>query len=69
MTAFPVPRYLAETAAREPGVRDWITRLPGIVAGLADRWSLRVGEPFQPGGSVHGRRWSTARAAAIWGSR
>ena len=50
MQPFPVPCYLAETAAREPGVRDWITRLPGIIAGLADRWSLRVGEPFQPGG-------------------
>jgi streptomycin 6-kinase len=50
MAAFPVPRYLAETAAREPGVRDWITGLPGIVGGLADQWSLRLGEPFQPGG-------------------
>jgi len=50
MAAFPVPRYLAETAAREPGVRDWITTLPGIVSGLARRWSLSVGEPFQPGG-------------------
>ena len=48
--AFPVPRYLAETAAREPGVRDWIKGLPGIVADLARRWSLSVGEPFQPGG-------------------
>jgi streptomycin 6-kinase len=31
-------------------VRDWIAGLPGIVAGLAGRWSLRVGEPFQLGG-------------------
>jgi streptomycin 6-kinase len=50
MTAFPVPAYLAETAAHEPGVRDWVATLPGIVAGLAGRWSLSVGEPFQPGG-------------------
>jgi streptomycin 6-kinase len=50
VTAFPVPRYLAETARRDKGVRDWIADLPAIVAGLADRWSLRVGEPFQPGG-------------------
>ena len=50
MAAFPVPRYLAETAAREPGVRDWIVSLPEIVAGWARRWSLSVGEPFQPGG-------------------
>lgn len=50
MAAFPVPEYLAETAAREPGVREWIASLPEIVAGLARRWSLSVGEPFQPGG-------------------
>ena len=45
-----MPRYLADTAAREPGVREWIAGLPAIVAGLAGRWSLRVSEPFQPGG-------------------
>lgn len=50
MSTFPVPSYLAESAAREPGMRDWIARLPGIVADLARRWSLSVGEPFQPGG-------------------
>jgi streptomycin 6-kinase len=50
MEAFPVPRYLAETARRDQGVRNWIADLPVIVAGLAGRWSLHVGEPFQPGG-------------------
>ena len=50
MTALPVPLYLTQTAAREPAVREWIGCLPQIVAGLADRWSLSVGEPFQPGG-------------------
>ena len=50
VTAFAVPRYLAETARRDEGVRRWVAGLPGIVAGLAGRWSLRVGEPFQPGG-------------------
>jgi len=50
MAVFPVPRYLAETASREDGLRAWIADLPGIVAGLAGRWSLWVGEPFQPGG-------------------
>ena len=48
--AFTVPEYLAGTARCDPDVRDWITGLPAIVAALADRWSLRVGEPFQPGG-------------------
>lgn len=50
MAAFAVPLYLAQTAAREPAVREWIGSLPQIVAGLAARWSLSVGEPFQPGG-------------------
>ena len=50
MAAFLVPRYLAETARRDPDVHNWIGGLPTIVAGLADRWSLHVGEPFQPGG-------------------
>jgi hypothetical protein len=50
MAGFPVPRYPAETAGRDRGVARWIPGLPVIVAGLAGRWSLRVGEPFQPGG-------------------
>src|SRR5216110_3716059 len=48
--AFTVPEYLAGTARCDRGVRDWITGLPAIVAAVADRWSLQVGEPFQPGG-------------------
>ena len=50
MTAFTVPRYLAETANHDDGVREWVAGLPSIVADLAGRWSLRMGEPFQPGG-------------------
>jgi streptomycin 6-kinase len=50
MTAFAVPRYLAETARRDNGVSGWIADLPAIVADLASQWSLQVGEPFQPGG-------------------
>lgn len=50
MIAFPIPALLAETARRQPEVASWIADLPGIVAQLAERWSLRVGEPFQPGG-------------------
>jgi streptomycin 6-kinase len=48
--SFTVPQNLAETARREDGVRAWINGLPQIVAEYADRWSLRVGAPFQPGG-------------------
>jgi streptomycin 6-kinase len=50
MAAFQVPRYLAETASRDPAVRDWLTRLPALVADLAGQWALRVGAPFEPGG-------------------
>jgi streptomycin 6-kinase len=50
MAPTAVPRYLAETAAREPSVREWLPTIPDIVADLAARWSLVVGAPFQPGG-------------------
>jgi streptomycin 6-kinase len=50
MAAFPVPEYLAQTAAREPAVREWLASLPQVVAGLADRWLVSVGYPFEPGG-------------------
>jgi streptomycin 6-kinase len=50
MAAFPVPEYLAQTAAREPAVREWLASLPQVVAGLADRWLVTVGKPFEPGG-------------------
>ena len=48
--AFTVPENLAGTARCDRGVRDWTHGLPATVAAFADRWSLRVGEPFQPGG-------------------
>src|SRR5271166_2977626 len=28
----------------------WLDSLPDVVAGLARRWSLTLGRPFQPGG-------------------
>jgi streptomycin 6-kinase len=48
----PMPRHLVEAAAldRHDRRRDWVARLPGIVAALAERWRLTVGPPFQPGG-------------------
>lgn len=50
MAGFGVPELLARTARDDADVRDWIAELPGIVASLAEEWSLRVGGPFQPGG-------------------
>jgi streptomycin 6-kinase len=49
---FPIPANLAATAARPElaGLRDWVSTLPDAVRTVADRWSLRLGEPFQPGG-------------------
>jgi streptomycin 6-kinase len=52
MAAIRVPRYLAEsaTASGEDDLRAWVARLHETVADFACRWSLRVGEPFEPGG-------------------
>jgi hypothetical protein len=61
VTAFPVPRYPAETAPRGHRVRNWISKLPAIVTCLARRWPVRVGEPFQPGGQCSWVRRSLAR--------
>jgi streptomycin 6-kinase len=48
----PIPANLAEAAARpELGeLRDWISSIPRTVHELAQRWSLRVDQPFEPGG-------------------
>jgi streptomycin 6-kinase len=52
MAAITLPTNLVESAARDPFPerRAWVARLPAIVGGLAERWSLRLGEPYQPGG-------------------
>jgi streptomycin 6-kinase len=50
--ALTIPSNLAESVARygDRKRRDWVGRLPEIVEQFADRWSLRVGVPFEPGG-------------------
>src|SRR5699024_10125001 len=45
----PMPPRLAEGA--DAGVAAWRDRLPGLVEGLLDRWSLTASAPFLPGGS------------------
>jgi streptomycin 6-kinase len=47
-----MPELLARRVAVEPERRDWLARLPESVAAAADRWSLRVGLPYQPGGQT-----------------
>jgi streptomycin 6-kinase len=52
MAPLQLPTNLTEAAKGDPDDRrhKWISCLPEIVADLADRWSLRLGEPYQPGG-------------------
>jgi len=57
-----LPQNLAEAAESE-GRQHWLTTvLPEVVAQARNRWSLTIGEPFQPGGQT---AWvAPARAAA-----
>lgn len=59
-----IPTNLAASAldARRPMPPEWLSDLPGFVAKLSERWSLRVDEPFEPGGQT---AWvAPARTAA-----
>ena len=49
-----LPRNLAEavTLDGDERRRAWLTTLPETVEHFQQRWSLRVGEPFQPGGQT-----------------
>jgi streptomycin 6-kinase len=54
---FEVPASLAQNVLDDdedhgPARRAWLEALPQVAADLADRWSLRVGRPFQPGGNA-----------------
>jgi streptomycin 6-kinase len=52
MAAFALPANLVQSARSDPFPerRVWVRLLPDIVAELSERWSLRLGEPYQPGG-------------------
>lgn len=52
MTAFSLPVNLSSTARRNPngGLGDWLVTLPAVIKDLAERWSVTIGEPYQPGG-------------------
>lgn len=41
---------VAADAARRPARRRWLDALPGVIDGLAERWGLRLGHPYEPGG-------------------
>ena len=54
MSGFELPSNLVAAADADDGSgwsrRAWMADLPSIVEELAQRWSLVVGRPFQPGG-------------------
>lgn len=52
MATLTVPAKLAGAAASSghEELRRWVAELPQIISELSERWSLRVGDPYQPGG-------------------
>ena len=46
-----MPRNLVEAAERDAR-QSWMATLPATVKMLQERWSLKVGEPYQPGGQT-----------------
>lgn len=54
MSGFQLPHALVDAASRESddGRQSWLMRLPGIVARIAERWTLTVKDPYQPGGQT-----------------
>src|SRR5215831_4073014 len=53
-TAVRIPDRLAHTVVSAFGDvgRDWLTRLPSLVADAASSWQLHVDAPYEPGGNV-----------------
>jgi streptomycin 6-kinase len=53
-TALRVPDRLRHTVVSAFGDvgRDWLARLPSLVADVAGAWQLQVSDPFEPGGNV-----------------
>ncbi|MFP6643115.1 MAG: aminoglycoside phosphotransferase family protein [Candidatus Latescibacterota bacterium] len=42
-----IPEKLARTCSTRPDRREWLSRLPEVVAELQARWSLSLGEPYE----------------------
>jgi streptomycin 6-kinase len=51
-TTLTLPTNLLDSVGGDstPQRREWVARLPMIVRELAQRWSLSLAEPYQPGG-------------------
>jgi streptomycin 6-kinase len=52
VTTFPMPANLVAGSGPDGARVAWLQELPGEVADLAARWSLHLGDPFQPGGQT-----------------
>ena len=52
VAAFVLPTALVDSVRADalPERREWLRVLPDMVGELAQRWSLRLGQPYQPGG-------------------
>ncbi len=52
MTPFELPANLLRELHREdaPEFEPWVASLPAVVAEVAERWSLILDRPYQPGG-------------------
>jgi streptomycin 6-kinase len=64
VTGLPIPALLARAASQDgpPGLRRWVAALPTTVRDLAERWSLALGEPYEPGGQCSWVAPATNRA-------
>jgi len=49
--AFVIPANLRRLATAGDRESAWFAVLPGLVTELAERWSLRLGAPYEPGGT------------------
>ena len=52
MVTLRLPANLVESVRADVSseCRDWVAALPDVVGDLVSRWSLELGEPYQPGG-------------------
>lgn len=52
VVALDLPANLVASMRRDPSPerQEWLARLPDALWELTERWLLRVGEPYQPGG-------------------
>ena len=57
VACLPLPSRLAEIArgegagaTRNRALQEWVGTLPEVISAVSDRWGLRIGAPYEPGG-------------------